>query len=396
MYDPQESERQRRRRTVIWRAVAAAVIVGLLGGLVSLSLGSIQARVATLVSNARPAAEKLSEIASTLGESGDSSSAEGAGSSSAASKRAIYPHIVAAKGDPVTVPAQTFAFEGKQYSVTPTVDSGVYWGAKKAERSMSELPSESRADWVAAYYRCFVEDPLQQATIDSACEQLRAIASGAGLDSDRYLELIAKYVQSIPYDTAKAEAGGAAPLFPVETIVEGKGVCSDKSLLLAALLAHEGYAVALLDFSAERHMAVGVKGDGNMFGDSGYLFLETTAPYYISEVPDQYSGGTVLGSSPQAIPIGTGSAAYTAGADVARLLYAREAAGTAADALYAQASKERLTKAKANEINRKLLAAYNADIYLRSDVVDGDGKQISQFMDRAQAIEWLDANDWWS
>ena len=40
-------------------------------------------------------------------------------------------------------------------------------------------------------------------------------------------------------------------------------MCGDKSVLLAALLAHEGYAVCAAGLRPEKHMAVGVLGPGD-------------------------------------------------------------------------------------------------------------------------------------
>ncbi|NTW29392.1 MAG: hypothetical protein HGA39_08545 [Coriobacteriia bacterium] len=369
--------------------VAGLLVVALAVGVFS---GGFLRELESVASNAKSVATQIVDVVGTLTRS--ASPAEN--TTASAVRLGTYPRIVPTSGSQITVPTQTFMFNGAKYSVTPNVDGAIYWGAKKAERSMSLLSGETHVQWVDAYYRFFATDPEGQPVIDSACEQLRAISAKAGLSSDQYLELIAKYVQSIPYDNAKADAGGSAPLFPVETIVEGKGVCSDKSVLLAALLAHEGYAVALLDFATEKHMAVGVKGPGVAYGALGYLFLETTSPAYVTDVPGEYSGGMRLISQPQTIPIGTGQITYGGAADVARIVKARTTARSAAEALFASASKERLTAAQAAQINAQLQNAYNAELYLQSDVVDQVGNPVSQFMDRTQAIQWLNQMGWWN
>ena len=103
-----------------------------------------------------------------------------------------------------------------------------------------------------------------------------------GLDSDRYLEMITAFVQSIPYED---HPGGAPPKFPVETVAERTGDCDDKSLLLAALLSRAGYDVALLNFIENSHMGVGIAADTGTYGSTGYAFIETTDYNFVGGRP---------------------------------------------------------------------------------------------------------------
>lgn len=66
------------------------------------------------------------------------------------------------------------------------------------------------------------------------------------LTSDEYVELLTTYVQNIPYKTVGAEVN-----FPIETVIENKGDCDDKSVLLTGLLAKSGYA-AIIWFSVKK------------------------------------------------------------------------------------------------------------------------------------------------
>jgi uncharacterized protein YdeI (BOF family) len=305
------------------------------------------------------------------------------------------PHIVPTAGKSVSAPTIDFSFEGKRYSIRPNVDPSVYNGARASTRLLIQPEGQSDEEWSAIYYRAFAEDPAQRPAIDDVCRQLRAIRDRASLDSDQYLELIAKYVQSIPYDAASYKAGTGRQRFTVETLVEGTGMCGDKSVLLAGLLAHEGYAAALLDFKPEKHMAVGVRGSGKTYGGSGWLFLETTGPCYVTDVPDTYLGGTTLTSEPIVITIGSGTAEYGAGSDVAKIIRARDSSEAAARSLLARAKSETLTRSEANSVNDKLDAAYKASVSLRSNAVDEKGRPVGTFMDRTTAISWVDRNAWW-
>jgi len=202
-------------------------------------------------------------------------------------------------------------------------------------------------------------------------------------------------VQSIPYDTASYKSGRGRQRFPVETVVEGTGMCGDKSVLLATLLAHEGYSAALLDFTPEKHMAVGVRGSGSAYGRTGWLFLETTGPCYVTDIPDTYLGGIKLESEPKVITIGSGAKQYGGAFDVSRIIRARDSADAAAKSLLAQAKTQSLSRSEASAINDKLDTAYQATVSLRANAVDSKGRPVGSFMDRDKARSWVDRNAWW-
>ena len=311
------------------------------------------------------------------------------------SLRSTSPRIVPTAGKAVSARTITFAYDGVKHSIKPAMASDVYWGARRSTRLLTELPGESNADWTSAYYHAFADDPAQKPAIDDVCAQLRAIRDRWHLGPDQYLELIAKYVQSIPYDWAIYKSGTGKQRFPVETLVDGKGLCGDKSVLLADLLSHEGYAAALLDFGPEKHMAVGIKGQGRTYSSSGFLFLETTSPCYVTDVPTEYTGGMKLQSEPVVVQIGDGVVEYSAADQIAKIVAVRESAQKAADRLYKDAKSQQLTNAEVTAINRKLNAAYNAQTSLRSNVVDPKGKSVGTFLDRDLALAWIDRNAWW-
>ena len=309
--------------------------------------------------------------------------------------RPMSPHIIPSPGKPVPAHVIKVAYNGVTYLITPHVTNDVYWGAKKSTRFLTQLPGESEADWTTANYHAFADDPAQKPAIDDICRQLRAIRVYTRLSTDQYLELIAKYVQSIPYDWASSDSGAGRQRFPVETLVDGIGLCGDKSVLLADLLAHEGYATALLDFGPEKHMAVGVMGQGTTYAQSGYLFLETTSPCYVTDVPTEYAGGMHLHSVPVVIPIGSGKLQYSAADQIAKIIAARQSAQGAADQLYATSKAQRLTATQVAAVNVKLQQAYRAQTSLRGNVVDRNGKAVGAFMDRMAALAWISRNAWW-
>ena len=319
----------------------------------------------------------------------------GEAASQTAQSEGPHPHIVPTAGKAIHAKTVDFSFDGARYSVTAHVASNVYDGAVKSTRLLVQLPGQSDTEWTNTYYHDFADDPAQIPAINDVCRQLRAIRDRAGLDSNQYLELIAKYVQSMPYDWKLYESGKGEQRFPVQTLVDGKGLCGDKSVLLADLLSHEGYSVSLLDFDPEKHMAVGVSGPGTTYASSGYLFLETTAPCYVTDVPTSYAGGMTLTSEPIVVKIGSGTGRYTAADEIGRIVNARNTAQAAAEKLYEKAKQESLSNSQAHAINTKLNLAYEASTDLRSNVVDESGKSVGTFMDRTKAIRWIDRNAWW-
>ncbi|HZL06805.1 MAG TPA: hypothetical protein VFE45_15550, partial [Coriobacteriia bacterium] len=103
------------------------------------------------------------------------------------------------------------------------------------------------------YFRHLILATSRSGAVRAFADELRAIRRQRRLDGDEYLELIARAVQEIPYGIAINEFQ-----LPAEVLASRRGVCSEKSVLLAALLTREGYDTALIILDAEGHVAVGV------------------------------------------------------------------------------------------------------------------------------------------
>lgn len=221
----------------------------------------------------------------------------------------VYPHIVPVIGGTMPAPpTYLFAFQDRKIEVGIPVDASVYAGAKATDKSArvydSALPEQ---EWREGIYRALINDPAQDGFYSEILANMRAERSLHSLDSDEYAELMAVFVQSIPYENQNL----TSPRFPVETFVDGMGDCDDKSLLLAGLLSHEGYRAALLYFESERHMAVGVGCPDGGYRNTGYAYIETTNVSLVGIPPDTLAGGTTLSSNPDVIPVGNGTFNYT-------------------------------------------------------------------------------------
>ncbi len=167
------------------------------------------------------------------------------------------------------------------------------------------LPTEfvfaSRGLLRAAYLRVMVRSAQSDPVVSATCSELRAVRDRLGLDADEYVELMTRFVQQIPYGSAEPRFGAPAVL-----IADGQAVCADKSVLLAALLVHEGYDAAVIAIDSNSHAAVGIRGTGPGFLRSGYAFVETTADAYVGEVSTQGEGAGAVGARTQIVSVGDG------------------------------------------------------------------------------------------
>jgi hypothetical protein len=193
-------------------------------------------------------------------------------------------------------------------TLSPPVDPEVYYGARSAEKAVRIYDTSIDDDeWRSGLYRAMTTDPAQDPFFDGLSGEFREIRSVHDLDSDEYLELMAVFVQSLSYRNQNL----SSPKYPIETYIDGEGDCDDKSMLLAGLLAHEGYGVALFYFGPEQHMATGVACSGTGYRNTGYAYLETTRVSLVGTGADSVVGNIALESEPLVIPIGEGTSRYT-------------------------------------------------------------------------------------
>jgi len=220
----------------------------------------------------------------------------------------IYPfiHPVEVEGTYKDV-GISFRFEGVTRSLSIPVNGTVYFGAQRAQKEALLTRDIPDSIFIPNYYLAFLNDPNQEEFYRELTGAFRSIRVNDTPDDDEYLELMAVAVQSLPYDT---DGTLTAPKFPIETYVDGRGDCDDKSLLLAGLLARENYSVALFYFKPEAHMALGVKGYQCDYKDTGYGYVATTNVSLVGVPTSQLAGGVNLTSAPLVIPVANGTRLY--------------------------------------------------------------------------------------
>jgi len=302
----------------------------------------------------------------------------GAGCAAGFPEGVLYPSIEPQEAAPITA-THEFTFEGEPVTITVPVDGGTYAGAAAADKAVIRFGNARETDWIEDYYPAFIEEPHQDQFYADTLAAFRALRDARGLDADRYAELISAFVQQLDYHTDPVDL---SPKFPIETFVDGSGDCDDKALLLAGLLAREGYDVAILLFEPEQHVALGIRSAEGGYKDTGYAFIETTSDGFIGMEPEEVGDGGQLESTPRVFPIGSGTIPYTAGNEVQSILAARtQAIDEAArlttlikDADVALATLKNEASAAREELERLSAAgditAYNAAIPAYNELVE--------------------------
>ena len=207
-----------------------------------------------------------------------------------------------------------FVYKKKRHIFEVGIPAKYYEGAKRADHYFSYCPSMINLE--SAYYTDIeskILEKSQEVFYRNLLSEFYQIKQKEKLTNDEYLELMVKYVQSLPYDYEKVSRKTFQVRFPIETAVEGKGICSDKSLLLAGLLTCSGYAVSILSFEKEEHMMVGLPVSQNSGSlNTGHLFIETTTPLLIGCYADEPGKeNLVIKSVPNIYKIGYGKIRYT-------------------------------------------------------------------------------------
>jgi hypothetical protein len=134
-------------------------------------------------------------------------------------------------------------------------------------------------------------------------------------DKDDQVRIAISLVQNIPFKESNKRVQISKSIsvlytrYPYETLYENSGICGEKSELLAYLLEELGYGVVLFEYSSVNHEAVGISCPIEYsLNESGYCFVETTAPSIISNNKNEYYGVGSLEKVPfEILPISKGN-----------------------------------------------------------------------------------------
>lgn len=198
-----------------------------------------------------------------------------------------------------------------EYTCRVPVNMSVYYGARQMK---IDLPASSmNPAQVREYIGTFESDPAMEELYESVLGQLRnaRYQKGVYLDDDEYLELIVAFVQQIPH----VENPSPKRKYPVEVIYDKAGDSDEKSLLLANLLAREGYDVSLMVFEDLGYEVTGIRvieevpdASLKVFSDGKkeYVFVDAGVPRFIGSVPEIFT----TADDPGIYPVGSGTKSY--------------------------------------------------------------------------------------
>ncbi|MFA5986528.1 MAG: hypothetical protein WC819_04260 [Parcubacteria group bacterium] len=171
-------------------------------------------------------------------------------------------------------------YKGKNYSLDEKLYDS-YYTFYESLPAQNIFNGESLVGELEKKNELFVTENTRDKTIGDLAQAIKSLGEKNDLNEDQIVELVASFVQTIPYDDNEynnRETVVPKEDYPYEVLYKNKGICSDKSYLAYSLLRDLGYGVALFIFPEDQHMAIGVACPREYSNyDSGYCFLETTS-----------------------------------------------------------------------------------------------------------------------
>jgi len=183
------------------------------------------------------------------------------------------------------------------------------------------LPIKQKLALLPRYYVCDPDCPTKKEIYSKYFDQedqkkplskLVEVIKSLTPNKEDQARIAISLVQHIPYDDNSFIAKSPLNRYPYEVLFDFTGLCAEKSRLLAFLLRELGFGVALIDFEAQNHEALGIKCPVQFsFNNSGYCFVESTVPSIISDANGNYPEGGKLTSTPEIIVLNDGASLET-------------------------------------------------------------------------------------
>ncbi len=183
----------------------------------------------------------------------------------------------------------TWKYQGKTYVLETTLYGSYYefYSSLPTGVPLAEDGGQKDAVWWAKLNTLFLSPVPGDTTLTDIAHGIQKLGEQNKLSENQLVELVAAFVQSLPYDqekTNRREIGldgeGEKTTYPYEVLYTQTGVCQDKSYLAYRLLRELGIGVSIFLFPDPRdnHMAVGVQCPSEYANyGSQYCFLETTS-----------------------------------------------------------------------------------------------------------------------
>ncbi|MCF7910244.1 hypothetical protein K9L16_01050 [Candidatus Pacearchaeota archaeon] len=198
-----------------------------------------------------------------------------------------------------------YVLDGREKELSIEVYEGVANYLSKIPRNLNSNGNNlSREDFIFRE----INEPIQEYYLTELVKKIENITG----DKVQQARIAISLVQNIPYGSSEKQINFAGykiqyARYPYEVLFEEKGICGEKSELLVFLLREFGYETAMFIFSEENHAAVGIACPiSESFNNTGYCFIETTAPSILSAHKNNYIGQNVLNSNPEIIKLSEG------------------------------------------------------------------------------------------
>lgn len=194
-----------------------------------------------------------------------------------------------------------FTFNGTRWEINYTLYEGLNDYLKGLSRTIKVHQGENVTD------KDFIMRDLNNEYQNEFLKPFVNYIENLSLSRDDKARIVISLVQNIPYDYKGLEEGNITGKYPYEVMYTMSGVCSEKSKLLVYLLRELGYGTAIFRFGPENHDAVGIKCPLEYsYKNTGYCFVESTAPTIITDSQREYRNVGKLYSDPEVIVISDG------------------------------------------------------------------------------------------
>lgn len=192
-----------------------------------------------------------------------------------------------------------YIIDGKQKSCALVMYGGVneYLNGKDRKIHSTNLKES---------YQKFIDDPIQDLYMEDYINYIKSTSKY----SDEQVITAVRFVQNIPYDT-NIKYPHYESRYPYQVLYDGKGVCSEKSMLLIYTLKKLGYGTAFMVFNDENHAVAGLKCEPiYAYKNTGYCFIESTTPIMITYSSLEYGYSGELTSQPNVYVMSDGRTFY--------------------------------------------------------------------------------------
>ncbi|MBD3362020.1 hypothetical protein GF358_04495 [Candidatus Woesearchaeota archaeon] len=194
----------------------------------------------------------------------------------------------------------TYTLNGRENSISLTVykELNDFLSAKPRKYYCNpECPSSREIEMK------YIDNTEQKPYMKKLVSKIKSKTS----DKKEQARIAIALVQRIPYADTERRNNALTGRYPYEVLFDNRGVCGEKSLLLAFLLREIGYGVSLFHYPEEKHMTVGLKCPLEYsYQESGYCFIETVEPIIPTYIPSKYVDIGSLDSDPEIIQVSEG------------------------------------------------------------------------------------------